>query len=255
VRIPVIFSAVATAALLAGGLPSWAQDPAVAVIPTSAPIITSGANPYMEMWAGIGATGNFFGGYIGGNVALNSERNVWSDGFIIRGEAIVGQYDGTSGFDDVVFHNAALMLGYRMRTASGLLTGYVGANYETHNQDDPTAGVRGTEVGWKALIEYYTLLTRGIDFYGQAYYSSAFEAGGLFARVGFNVAGRTWVGPELSYFRNEAPYREQKVGAFIRFEEVFYGGGLTLQGGWVNPLSSNEDDGWYLGAGLYFPIR
>lgn len=255
-RIPLIFSAIATCAVVAGTSPSFAQQPGPIFFFTPAPSFVPGAAPWMEAWAGIGATKTYFGGFVGANVALNPQRNVWADGFLVRGEASVGQYDATSPLtDDVLMHNAALMLGYRARVGNGLLTGYVGAAYETHDNDDNTVRLRGTEVGFKALVEYYTRFTPVIDFYGQASYASPFEAAFLFARVGFNVVAKTWVGPELSYFRNEAPYKENRLGAFIRFDEVWSGGGgLTFSGGWLHPVGTTSDS-WYANASVYFPFR
>jgi hypothetical protein len=257
VRIPVIVSAVAASAALFGPSAAWAQNPTTTIIQTPSPVPVAGIAPYLEGWTGVSATRTFFGGYIGGVYALNPERNVWSNGFVIRGEAQVGRYETdsvTAPDDHVLTHGGSLLLGYRALIGAGMLTGYVGANYETHNNDDPFAVIRGTEVGFRALLEYYTRLTPVVDFYGQASYSTAFQTGFLFSRVGFNIVDQVWAGPEASYFRNE-DNREARLGAFVRFDQTFTGGGITVSGGWTNPLSSTTADGWYANVNFDFQLR
>jgi hypothetical protein len=263
VRIAVIVTAVATSAALFGASPGWAQGevtPGPAIIATHAPMITPGAPPYMEAWLGFSATKSYKGAFTGATVALNPTRNVWTDGFVVRGEAQVGQYDsgrfigGAFTDDEVLTHGASVMLGYRAAVGGGLLTGYVGANYETHDNDNRAAIVRGTETGFRALVDYYTLLTPYVDFFGMASYSTAFDTAFLFSRVGFKVVDGVWVGPELVYFENESPYREQRVGGFVRFERIFTGGGMSLSAGYANPLHSRPD-GWYASLTLDFQFR
>jgi len=254
VRIPVIFRAIAICAMVVGASQSLAQERGPVFIPPSPSFVPGGA-PWMEAWAGIGATKSYFGGFVGGNVSLSPHRNVWAEGFVLRGEAAVGESDATSPVtDDFLVHSAALMLGYRARVGNGLLSGYVGVAYETQDNDDITARVRGTEVGFKALVEYYTRFTPVIDFYGMASYASPFETAFLFGRVGFNVVGKTWVGPELSFYRNEGDYKENRLGAFIRFDELWQGAGLTFSGGWLHPQGTTTDS-WYASASVYFPFR
>jgi hypothetical protein len=253
VRYPVAVATLISAALL-GASPSWGQgETSNVVIAPTTPVVTAATPPWMDAWLGFGATDTFRGVGVGGVAALN--RNLWVDGFVVRGEAQLGQYDATSvTTDDVWTHGASLMLGYRAKVGQGFVTGYVGANYETHENDDRSAAIRGTEVGFRALLEYYTQLTPYVDFYGMASYSTAFDTAFLFGRVGFKVVDNVWVGPEALYFRDDAPYREQRVGAFVRFDQTFTGGGISLSGGFLNPLST-PDDGWYASLGLSWSLR
>ena len=255
-RIPGI-AAVAISAALMGASPSWAQSSGPVLFPgASQTIERSGAPPYLEGWWGIGASNTYFGGWVGAVVALNANRNVWDSGFVLRGEASVGQYDHTAiNASDVWTHGASWMFGYRQKIGDGSLTGYIGANYETHQNNDPFASIRGTEFGWKGLIEYSTLITPNMSLYGSGSYSTAFETLVLFGRVGFQVMPTIWIGPEASYFRNEAPYKEARYGGFIRFDEALWGSSLTLSGGWLNPLKSTDDDGWYAALNIGFALR
>jgi hypothetical protein len=260
VRIPISLTAVVIAAAFLGVSPSWAQGntSGATIIATPVPVPahpSPGTPPYMEAWAGLGATHSFFGGWVGGVAALSPHRNVWETGFVIRGEAAIGQYDAGTNIDDVLFHGASLMLGYRQVIGDGLLTGYVGANYETHDSDDRFATIRGTEAGVRALVEYYTRIMPSWDFYGQASYSTAFDTTFLFARSGVQLANTIWAGPETAYFQNESDYRENRLGGFVRFEQGFFGNGITLSGGWVNALRSRDEDGWYATLSIDFQFR
>jgi hypothetical protein len=41
----------------------------------------------------------------------------------------------------------------------------------------------------------------------------------------------------------------------VRFEQAFFGNGITLSGGWVNALRREDDDGWYATVNLDFQFR
>ena len=138
-RIPFVFAAVISASLF-GASPGWAQGSSTTsstIFPTPAPIITSGAAPFMEAWLGFGVTQSYYGTWVGGVVALNPQHNVWESGFVLRGEANVGRYDVDNNpfQDNVLTHGASWMFGYRQKVGDGLLTGYIGANYEDHDND------------------------------------------------------------------------------------------------------------------------
>jgi hypothetical protein len=260
VRSRIVFGAIALSLLLVGTSQSSAQERGP-VVASPAPTYVPGTNPYAEVWTGFGGTRTFFGGYVGGNVALNPTHSVWDTGFLLRGEGQVGQYRHTDvDTDDVLTHGATVMLGYRVRMSDSLLTGYVGANYETHDNDDRHAVLRGTEVGFKALIEYYTRINPGVDFYGQASYSTAFDTAFAFSRIGFNVVRQSWTGPEFSFYRNgESEYRETRLGWFVRFDDLFPGVGVSVAGGIVNDLSTPDkflpNNPWYASASLYFILK
>src|SRR5215831_18228348 len=74
--------------------PLYAQIPST-YYPSYAPGV---ANPssggWLEGWAGGGITNNWQGGWAGFNYAFN--HNVWSSGFLLRGEGGGGHYDYTN---------------------------------------------------------------------------------------------------------------------------------------------------------------
>jgi hypothetical protein len=264
VRAPLLITAFAVSAAFLGVSPASAQGEGPGLFPTGgAAPITSGAPPYMEAWLGLGVTHSFFGGWVGGVLALNPEQNVWESGFVLRAEGLLGRYD-VDAFDggrDVhrdghgVMSGGSWMFGYRQKLNEGLLTGYIGANYENHDTPDRFTEIKGLEVGFRALIEYYQRIIPTWDFYGQASHSTAFDTTFLFARSGVNLADKIWAGPEGAYYRNESDYSEYRVGGFVRVENAFFGNGITLSGGWVNAIRRQDDDGWYAALNIDFQFR
>ena len=189
-------------------------------------------------------------------MALSEHRNVWETGPVLRGEGVLGWYDpNTRNIDDVLFNSGSLMFGWRQKIGDGLLTGYIGVNYESHDTDDRFAQIRGVEGGVRGLVEYYTRIIPTWDFYGQASYSTAFDNLFLFGRSGVQLASTIWAGPEAAYFQNESDYRENRLGGFVRFEQAWFGNGITISGGWVNALRSRDEDGWYANVNFDFQFR
>ena len=210
----------------------------------------------MEAWLGFGATQSYYGTWVGGVVALNPQHNVWDSGFVLRGEATIGRYtvDDNPFQDSVLTHGASWMFGYRQKVGDGLLTGYIGANYENHDNDLKTEQIRGLEVGFRALVEYYTRITPTWDFYGQGSYSTAFDVAFLFARSGFQLSETVWLGPEARLLPERVRLCRKPPGRILRFEQVFFGSGVTLSGGWVNALRKQDEDGWYAALNIDFQV-
>lgn len=269
---------------LMGTLPSNADNvapaPAIAPIVPSEDMPISGESPWMEGWAGFGFANNFYGGWLGANFALNKSRNVWADGFLVRGEAILGHYDYSTnnvpgGTANVTLADGGLLLGYRKVVGSTMLTGYVGGNFENHDNPDPLASVRGTEVGVKVLGEIYSKLTPVQDFYGQASFSTAFDTWYILARPGFLVSSLSgseiWVGPEGHLFGNgegavsgsctnsgslsSCRYEEGRIGAFLHIVTPNrpWLGDWIFSAGYRSPLlQGGGPDGYYAQLSLYF---
>ena len=120
-RAPKLITALAVSTALLGVSPASAQSEGRGLFLTggAAPVVTSGAPPYMEAWLGLGATHSFFGGWVGGVVALNPQQNVWESGFVLRGEGILGRYDVDDFNGHGVVSGASLMLGYRQKLTEG----------------------------------------------------------------------------------------------------------------------------------------
>jgi hypothetical protein len=203
-----------------GVVPAGAQvrsQPNPSSFPTQ-PNPVPGGVPWLEGWVGGGMTNNFYGGWLGAVAALNASRNVWADGWVVRGDGLVGHYDytqpgvpvGNGGAPniDATFEDASIYLGYRKNVSGlGMLTGYIGVNVQNHDNPDPTAQITGTAVGIKFLGEIYNRLTPTMDFYGMASFSTAFNTWFAMARPGFLVTPvgsgwELWLGPEGQIFGN-----------------------------------------------------
>jgi hypothetical protein len=256
--------AVSTALLLTLGTSAFAQQsffsPNVAGINPSS--VRPGVNPWMEAWSGFAFQNNFYGGYVGANVALNPKRDIWDEGFVLRFEGVAGHYDYASsivpsGEVNVLTHGATMMFGYRKKVGEGLLTAYLGANYEHHNTPDPTAQIRGTEVGAKTLVEYYAAYGPGknYDFYGQAAYSSAFDTWWVYVAPGYQISPKIWIGPEAQVGGNRA-YEEARVGGWARFETPYpMLSNVTLAVGYRDPITSGVATGYYARINMNYVFR
>jgi hypothetical protein len=176
-----------------------------------------------------------YGGVVG---AVNG--NVYSDGVLLRLDGLGGDYKYSSpAFPniEVGIANGDAMVGYRKKVGDGFVTGYVGVAFESHDNPDPAAALRGTEVGGKVLGEYSTPITRYLDFYGFAYYATPFQSYQAYAHLGFKVAPKVTIGPEVGETGNKV-YREDKIGGFVGFELPF--GRFIVSSGYYQPHTSSS---------------
>src|SRR5262245_21278148 len=105
----------------------------------------------------------------------------------------------------------------------------------------------------KGLVEYYTLLfSKSAYFYGQVSGMTAFDTWFVYTQLPFKVFDKIWFGPEVAFFGNEAPYREARYGAALRFEYPFNLVGVNFQisGGYRKPIGSDSPDGYYVNLHL-----
>src|SRR5690349_17420748 len=108
-----------TAAVLLAGLALLAASPSRAqqVYTPAYPYPYPGmAAPWAEGWAGFGGQNNWYGGYAGGNYALN--HNVWADGILLRADGYGGHYDYSTPFvaggrSNVTYGGGDFLVGYR----------------------------------------------------------------------------------------------------------------------------------------------
>jgi hypothetical protein len=215
--------------------------------------------PTLELWTGGYVSNSFIGGYFGGVTALNPERSLWADGFVLRVDLSGGRYSSTL-FDTgaptdakINTHSGSMFFGYRAKVGEGLLTGYLGPSWESHLNPDPTASIRGTEVGIKTLVDYSAAYNNRVELYVGGTYATAFQTYTATARVGFQIADtNVWLGPQIGYFQNEAPYREGQVGGYIRTK--LYGVDVSVSGGYRNPFTDSPT-GYFASLYLGVPFR
>jgi hypothetical protein len=257
-----------TLTIVAGLVTATATSPASAQSSTTQPIGVTAVPPppaaagltFLEIWSGVAVSNKFAGTYFGAVRALNETQNLWTDGFLLRGEELIGRYHYTNtGVTAAILpephvdmSGGSLMFGYRKVIGESQLTGYFGPVYETHTNPDPAATIHGSQVGVKALVEDYTPFGKVAYFYGQAFYSSPFSTYNAYGQLAFKVMDKVWIGPEASYSQNQAPYREERVGAMLRFETGF--GSVIVAGGYSNPLTASPS-GYYANAALFFDFK
>lgn len=226
---------------------SGSVEPVIAAPKTPAAVYT---------WLG-GAISNGYGGtYTGGIASLN--KNLLSDGVVLRGDLGGGNYTyNRSTFPSatipgsVATYGGDAMVGYRKSVGAGWMTGYVGANVETHDNRDPAAVLSGTKAGVKGIVEYFGPISPSFDISGYASYSSAFSTYTAFGRVGYKLVDKVKVGPEASLFGNDA-YRDGRLGGFIGLETPF--GEIAISGGYRRPFTTGPD-GYYANLYVGFEFR
>jgi hypothetical protein len=166
------------------------------------------------IFTGIDANRGSFYAFAGTIVALNGDLG--RDGLAVRA------YTGTVGFDldpgDGRGWQADLMLGYlfnRKEYSGGI---FVGVDYQNFSlsPDDPTAPVRGTEVGAKIAGNLTSADDLPYHYSLQGAYSTAFNSYWARARIGLNRSGVTF-GPEAIVVGSDS-FDAHRLGGFITFK-------------------------------------
>ena len=153
----------------------------------------------------------YFDGII---VALNGNMN--RDGLALRLYGSRVDYDLSPG--DGRGYQGDIMLGYHF--TRGMTSGaiYVGVDYQDYKlkPDDPTAEVRGSEVGFAVAGNLET--SRDQPYYVSlaGKYSTAFESYWGRVRAGLN-RGRFTFGPEAIAF-GDVEFDAQRLGGFLTFD-------------------------------------
>ena len=201
----------------------------------------------MNTWIGGGITNGFQGGFAGFTTATNPQRSLWIDTWLVRMDFQGGKYSNSGGVtgndNSVEEHGADFMIGYRWTLQNGSLALYAGPAYEFHNNSDRTVKVRGGEGGAKTLLEHSWTISPDWNLSSGVAYSMAFSTYFGYSQLAYRLSPHFEFGPEASFFGNEAPYREWRAGAFMRFDTGI--GQLTIGGGYRDPLTTGST-GYYL---------
>jgi hypothetical protein len=147
-------------------------------------------------------------------VALNND--ISRDGWAVRAYGSWVGYDLNPG--DGRGWQGDLMLGYRFVREHYYGGIYAGIDYQNYqlDPDDPTAEVRGTEVGLKIAAELATTRQGPYYFALHGNYTTAFDTYWARARAGLTHRGVTF-GPEGSVVGN-VEFDAQRLGGFITFD-------------------------------------
>jgi hypothetical protein len=224
-----------------------------AITPTIS--LGQGTAPTTYGWAGTWFSDHYAGGYVGAVTALNS--NLWTNGFLLRGDVSAGRYNYvSSGSDvDVTMHGADMMLGYRAIVGTSSFTIYGGPSYEAQPNGDPAAAIHGTKVGAKVFGDFSNKLTQDLELDLQGSFATPFSTYSATARLLYQVADRIWVGPQATLYGNRAPYQEGTVGAYVKYVARNYEMGAS--GGYRHPMkttsgSLSDADGYF--ASIYIGV-
>jgi hypothetical protein len=218
---------------------------------TVIPMVTpagSSAPPWMYAWIGGSFTEHFQGGYVGFVTATNPNKSLWENTWMVRMDFQGGRYDssifnGTTNQDQTVWeHGADFLIGYKWVNPNGSFNLYAGPAYEFHNNKDPNATIRGGEGGVKVVAETDWKMNELWSAAAGGAYSMAFTTLYAYGQLAYAVNPNLKIGPEVIVFGNEAPYKEYRVGAFVRFPTGF--GELTVSGGFLDPITDGQS-GWY----------
>jgi hypothetical protein len=151
-------------------------------------------------------------------VAIN--RNLSLPGWLFRIRGGGGHYKynstATLGFG-VDYQVGEAMVGYQWFVGPSRITLYLGGNVEHHNNSDPTATVKGSELGFKAQGEIYTSLSQNMYTLLLGAYSTAFESYFVLGKLGYRVMPTVSIGPEVAALGNER-FDAVRAGGFFAFE-------------------------------------
>jgi hypothetical protein len=213
--------------------------------------------PWLYAWVGGGFTNGFQGGYAGFVQALNPQKSLSADGFVIRGDVMAGQYNAGSlnlgGADETVeTHGASFMAGYKWILPTGSIAVFVGPSYEFHNNHALNASLSGGEAGPRGVIEHEWNINPNLSLASGISGATAFNVWYTYSQLAYKLNDAVKIGPEVIYYSNEAPYRELRTGAFVRFNTAV--GEVTLSGGYRDPMTDSPS-GYYVnlvvGRGFY----
>lgn len=254
--------AAATSICVAGAAHAQSSGSSSSVAPAITPTasIGSGAAPVVYAWTGTWFSNHYGGGYTGVMTSLGGS-NLWSDGFVARLDGTGGQYGYVSGTGDVVHvgtYGASVMFGYRKRINDGTLTVFLGPSFETHQNSDPTAALKGTQAGGKVFVDYSTKFNSDVELDIQGGFATPFSAYSATARLLYQIAPRIWVGPQATLYGNNGPYQEGTFGGFLKYTTDF--GEVGISSGYRHPFitssgSPAKADGYFASVYLGFPFK
>ncbi|WP_214625345.1 cellulose biosynthesis protein BcsS [Sphingobium nicotianae] len=206
-------------------------------------------------WAGTWFSDHYLGGYLGAMKSLNATGDLWTDGFVLRGDVSGGsyRYDST-GFVNVRVGtlDSDVMLGYRKNVGKGAFSAYVGPSYAFHHNPDPAAALRGDEFGAKFLAEYSGSLAQNLEGSLQGSYRTTFSTYSLTGRLLYRVSDSAWIGPQATLFGNDSPFRESTFGGVLKINTKF--GEIGVSGGYRHVYTSGNSDGYFASAYLGIPF-
>ena len=211
------------------------------------------ADPVLDAFGGFSVQPYAQYGYVGGAAALNG--NITTNGFLTRLSGGVGgySYQTLPGMRQAVSQQQAdAMVGYQIYLGATRLMAYGGIELQSHENADPAAVERGSTIGGKGQIEFYSPFGEKFFGWGMASLSSNYTSYFSKAKIGYRVTDTISIGPE-GMAQGSSQYNQASTGGAISFR--VFGAELQFSGGYLWDLrsrggASSDASGLYGQVGL-----
>lgn len=179
------------------------------------PAEANGASPTHLLFSGVDAWRN--GGFAYGGFVW-APQGLEQGGFALKAISGTGRYSYFSAPLEITGRNfmVALMPGWHVTLGRSEVTFFVGLDAQRHRltPHDPANLVRGTHLGLRAEIDYWSEPVTGMMLNGSA--AATTINGGYWTRaaLGWRLFDWAWIGPEVAAL-GDASYRQARVGAHV----------------------------------------
>jgi hypothetical protein len=190
--------------------------------------------PWVNVFAGFSASPDSYFFDAGAVFALN--RNLYRDGWLVRIRGGLGHYDynRTPVLEQgVSWQTGEIMVGYQTFIGPTRLSGYIGANFEHHDNSDPTATVRGSKGGVRVQGEIYHPFADRWYLFALGTVSSVWSSYYVLGKVGYKITPTIAIGPEIAALGNDR-FDAVRLGPFLAFDvnpttQIIVSGGYQWQ--------------------------
>ena len=143
--------------------------------------------------------------------------------------------------------------GWRFKSGIVTATVFAGADIQNHRlrPDDPSAGLRGSELGFRTGIELWIAPDSHTMISADASFSTVGPSYNARVAFGWRVFDEFFIGPEVQAFAGKDSYRQWRVGMHLtglRTDLFEWSGGLGYA------ADSDDHDSLYARIGLNFRL-
>ena len=188
------------------------------------------------------------GGFTHGGVVA-APGGLDREGFVFKlmfGGGVYHYISGALGDIDVmgVQLAGAAMPGWRFVRNGLIVTVFAGLDYQDHRltPDDPTAGLRGSELGLRTAFELWYEPTANTMVAADASFSTVGPSYSARLAAGWRVFDHFYLGPELQGFAADDNYQQMRAGIHVtafKFATYEWSAGI----GWA--IDSDDHDSFY----------
>lgn len=168
----------------------------------------------------------FSGGDLWGHGSFLHGGALWSpggldrEGFTLKALISGGTYNYLSGALDTKIDGrefvAQVLPGWRFKSGATEIKLFAGLDVQDHHlsPDDPDSKLRGGDAGLRAAFEFWTEPSPATMIEADGSASTVADSYAVHAAVGWRVADRFYLGPEVQAFASDG-YTQYRVGAHI----------------------------------------